>query len=133
MVAFALTASSVRLTSGTTAPARTANVTAAEAIEPGDPVDSSGYIIDVTNAAKREIRGIAINYAGIGNVAVLAVGGELEFTETVTVGQYLYAETGGNWQYGSDLASGDGSVRIGVASGANKVTLDPVNTGVVVP
>ena len=135
MAAFTVSAASLRLKdhAASNTIARTVTLTATETIVPGDPINSSGGIVDITNAAKLDIVGVAINYASNGTKVVVATAGLLEFSNTVSVGVSLYCDEGGDWQYAGDMQTDDYSVQIGVTLSTTSLLLRPYNVGVQIP
>lgn len=135
MTAFTVNATSLRLKdhAETNTIARTVSLVAQETIVPGDPIDQLGNIVDITDADKVAIKGVAINYASSGSKVIVATEGLLEFSNTVSVGVSIYCDEGGDWQYAGDMQSGDRSVQIGVTLTATSLLLRPFNLGVQIP
>lgn len=134
MAAFTIVATSVRLKNGAQQDvARVTNVVAAETIVPGEPVTATGHLVDPSNAARVDVRGIALNYAAAGSIAVLATSGIIEFSNTVSIGKMVYAAPSGDWQYYDDIEAEDRVVQIGHGHTANSVMLRLSNTGVSIP
>lgn len=125
MAAFSLTATSVKLVSGAVN-----SVTAQAAVSAGQAITADGYVVDPTNTSRLGIAGVAIQSADSGGKIVYAgEGAVISFSDTLTTPAYIFADASGQLQYEGDITSGDQVIRVGITSTANRIIVDPKNTG----
>ena len=103
---------------------------AEEAIDAGEAVDSSGYIVDPTNDNRHNIEGVAISGAALNGSVVLARDGDkLTVTNTLTAHRTLVCKTSGQYDYEENLASGETHIIMGYTEDANTIVVKPTNSG----
>ena len=112
---------------------------AGEAVEAGMPLylkasDDKYYKADTDDAAKDDVRGIAVCDAAINQAVVIQLTGQIDLGGTLTVGEvYVPGDTAGQIKLNTDWATDDYMTILGVAIAADNLLLAITTTGVVHP
>ena len=110
---------------------------AGEAVEAGMPLylkasDDKYYKADSDDAAKDDVRGIAVCDAAINQAVVIQLTGQIDLGGDIVVGEvYVPGDTAGQIKLNTDWASGDYMTILGVAIGTRNLLLTLTTTGVV--
>ena len=117
---------------------RKITVIAGETIEAGDPVYhnevGSNYLVsDADTEGKGQVNGIALNSASAGQPVVIARSGDIDLGAALTVGEVYVLSAEGGIAPVADLVAGMTVVVLGVATAADNLVLNIINSGAEVP